>query len=248
MDKELERLYNKSIAETKKRIKESVTKDLLISQSINCIDETSRVANTLSKRLREWYELHNPEFSKSIASHEKFIELILKKGKKELLKEIRVNESDSMGADIPQEDLDAIMELAKAIKNLYEMKSRQEKYLEKSVKEIAPNMMAITGSLIGAKLIALAGSLKKLSGMPSSTVQLLGAEKALFRHLKTGAKPPKYGILHEHPFILQAKKKDHGKIARMLADKIAIALKVDFFKGKFVGDKLMQEIKRRVEK
>jgi nucleolar protein 56 len=77
---------------------------------------------------------------------------------------------------------------------------------------------------------------------------VLGAEKALFRHLRTGAKAPKYGILHEHPLISQAKKPEHGKIARLLADKIAIAAKVDFFKGKFVGNKLKKDIERRLKK
>jgi nucleolar protein 56 len=247
MDSKLEEIYRKSLAETKKRIKESVGKDTLLVQSINSIDETNKVANILAKRLREWYELYNPEFSRSIASHEKFVELILTKGRKELLSEINLVESDSMGADIEKEDIESIMDLARSIKNLYEAKAIQEKYIEKSVKQICPNMNTITGHMIAAKLVALAGTLKKLSRMPSSTIQLLGAEKALFRHLKTGAKPPKYGILHEHPLLLQAKKSDHGKIARMLADKISIAVKVDFFKGEFVGDKLIQEINKRIK-
>ena len=116
------------------------------------------------------------------------------------------------------------------------------------MKLLCPNITAVAGAVIGAKLLAIAGSLKKLSLFPASTVQLLGAEKALFRHLKTGAKSPKYGILHEHPLIAQAKKKDHGKVARLLADKIAIAAKVDFFKGNYVGDKLKKDIERRIKK
>lgn len=248
MDRRLEELYRKNLAETKRAVKASVKADILIVQAINCIGETNKVGNTLAKRLREWYELYNPEFSKSVASHEKFVELILSKGKKELLREVHVDESTSMGADLAREDIEPILNLARAIKNLFGMRAQQEMYIEKAMKSLCPNMTAITGALIGAKLISLAGSLEKLSMLPSSTVQLLGAEKALFRHLKTGAKSPKHGILHEHPLILNAQRKNHGKIARMLADKISIAVKVDFFRGKFVGKSLMEGIIKRCAK
>ena len=109
-------------------------------------------------------------------------------------------------------------------------------------------MTAITGVSIGAKLLEHAGSLKRLAEMPASTIQLLGAEKALFRHIKNKKNLcPKYGLLHEHPFITQSKKKSHGKIARALADKIAIAVKVDYFKGKFIGDKLRKELEKKIK-
>lgn len=248
MQKNFQELRKKLIAETKKKVKESVNEDNLIIQAVNCIDEADRTANTLAKRLREWYSFYCPEFSNSIASHQKFVEIIQKKQKNQLLKEVNVNPKDSMGADLKKEDVDAILELAKAINRLYELKESQSRYLERIMKEYCPNINAVAGSLIGAKLLAIAGSLKKISRMPSSTIQLLGAEKALFRHLTTGARSPKYGIIHEHTLISQAKKSEHGKIARLLADKIAIAVKVDFFKGDFFGDKLNEEIKRRLGK
>jgi nucleolar protein 56 len=247
MAKDFQELRKKLIAETKKKIKASVGKDNLIMQAVSSIDEADRAANMLAKRLREWYSFYLPEFSDSIASHEKFAELIIKKSKKELLSEIKLSADQSMGAELEKEDLDAIKELAKSLLELYKLREAQEKYLEKAMKSLCPNITAVAGSLIGAKLISLAGNLKKLSLFPASTVQLLGAEKALFRHLKTGAKSPKYGILHEHPLIAQAKKKDHGKIARLLADKIAIAAKVDFFKGNYVGDKLKKDIEKRLK-
>lgn len=236
------------ILETKKKVRHSVTKDNLIVQSVNSIDEADRTANTLSKRLREWYSFYCPEFSSSIASHQKFIEIIQIKTKKELLKELGVNPEEAMGKDLEKSDLDAMLELAKAIQELYNFKEKQTKYLEITMKDYCPNLTALAGSLIGAKLLASAGSLERMSKMPSSTIQLLGAEKALFRHLTTGAKSPKYGILHEHPLISQAKKSNHGKVARLLADKISIAVKVDFFRGNFVGDKLNNEINKRLGK
>jgi nucleolar protein 56 len=83
---------------------------------------------------------------------------------------------------------------------------------------------------------------------PASTIQLLGAEKALFRHLKNKKyQSPKFGVLHDHPLVLKAKRNERGRIARILADKICIAAKVDYFKGKYVGDKLLADLERRLK-
>ena len=121
-------------------------------------------------------------------------------------------------------------------------------YLDKLMDELMPNTKSIAGTTISAKLLEHAGSLKHLSELPSTTVQLFGAEKALFRHLHSNAKCPKYGLLHEHPLIPKTKRKDHGKAARALADKISIAAKVDYFKGEFVGDKLKAQIEKKFGK
>lgn len=240
--------YNTNLILTKKLVKESVNADTLIIQAINNLGDIDKVINTLVKRLRDWYELYNPEFSNSIEKHEKFVELILKKNKKELLKEIRINEKESMGADFSKDDLQPIMNLAKKIKDLFELRNEQEIYLEKIMKKTCPSMLTLTGTTIGAKLIAQAGSLRRLVKFPASTIQLLGAEKALFRHLKTKSRSPKYGFIHEHPLIMQNKKPLHGKIARALADKISIAVKVDYFKGKFIGEKLKKDLEKKFKK
>lgn len=230
---------------TKQKIKESVSSDLLITQTISNIEEIDKVANILAKRLREWYSYYLPEFSKSIQSHEKFVELILKKSKNELLKEIKIRKEDSMGANISNDDLKPIMALAEQLNSLYQLKEKQKEYLENLMKKTCPNLLEVAGPLIGAKLIGHAGSLKHLTEIPASIVQLLGAEKALFRHMKTGARPPKYGLIYSHQLIAQAKKKDQGKVARGLADKISIAIKVDHFKGEFIGDKLRKQLENK---
>lgn len=238
--------FENSIRETKRKLRESVKDDWLIMQAVGSIGELDRAANLLVKRLREWYELYNPEFSKSLADHGKFVELILKRGKSELLKEVKVRKEDSMGADFSEENLKPIMDLARAISELYKLRASHEKHLEQLMNETAPNVAAVAGHLTGAKLIALAGSLKGLAEMPASKIQVLGAERAMFRHLKDKrSRPPKYGVLHEHPLISAARKQDHGKVARGLADKTAIASRVDFFKGKFLGDKLRQGLERK---
>tara|TARA_Y100000310_G_scaffold300547_1_gene336301 strand:- start:107 stop:853 length:747 start_codon:yes stop_codon:yes gene_type:complete len=245
---DFKQLYQKNLELTKQNIKESVSKDIFIVQAISSIDEINRLINTLSKRIREWYSYCLPELDKSIEDNQRLAKLILTKSRKEQLKEIGLKEENSMGKEFTKSELSLLTELAKELTSLYELKNKGEAYLEILVKELCPNMHTLTGSLIGARLVELAGSLKKLATISASQIQLLGAEKALFRHLVKGSRCPKYGILHEHPLIQKAKKSDHGKVARRLADKISIAVRVDFFKGKYIGDKLKKELEEKLNK
>ncbi len=232
-----EKYYKLNLEETKAKLRKSASFSDFIVQSINNIDEVNRLINTLAKRLREWYELYNPEFSRKIFEHEKFVELIIfgkdRKG------------DESMGSELSKDDLKPVLELAKEIDSLYKLKANQEAYLEGIMGKNCPNITAVAGAQLGARLIAIAGDLKRLVRFPASTVQLLGAEKALFRHMKTGARPPKHGVIHEHPIVSKVPRKDKGKAARVLADKISIAAKIDYFKGEFIGDKLRKEVEER---
>ena len=237
--------YNKNLQLTKSDVKNSVSSDVLLMQSISLIDDLDKAVNILVKRLREWYELYNPEFSRSIESHEKFVMETLVKDKSELLNELKIDAEGSFGADLPQEDLEPIKSLVHQIFDLYQLRKLQENYISTLMDELCPNTKAICGALLAARLIEHAGSLKRLSEMPASTVQILGAEKALFRHMRTGAKPPRHGIIINHPLISRAAEKMHGKVARALSDKISIAAKIDYFHGKFIGDRLKEELERK---
>ncbi len=243
--KYLKRMREAALLITKRKVAESLRPEQLIVQAVNNIDEIDKVINNIGKRLREWYELYNPEFSKSIESDEKFADLIQKKNRKELLKEAGCTEQESMGAEIQQKDLEPMMNLAAEISSLFALRAKHVEYVENSMKELLPNVTAVCGAMIGAKLLAVAGTLQKMALFPASTIQLLGAEKALFRHIKTGAKPPKFGVIINHPLVAKAKQGDKGKVARMLADKISIAAKIDFFKGEFRGDSLRKEVEAR---
>ncbi len=236
----LKKLREKNLELTKKAVKESVNDDNLISQTINSIEDADRVANTLVKRLREWSGLYVPEVSKAVESHETFVELLLTKNRDELLKQFVVK--DSMGADLNKKDVEAMLRLAKQAQSLYKYKQDQEKYLEALMKKYCPNLQYLAGTLIGAKLLEHAGSLYRLVLMPASTIQLLGAEKALFRHMKTGSRCPRHGLIVTHSFVGVATKNERGKRSRALADKISIAVKVDYYKGEFVGDDLKKQL------
>ncbi len=237
--------YNKNLQLTKSKVKNSVNEDNFIVQAVNSIGELDKCVNTLVKRLREWYELHNPETSRSVENHEKFVEKIIDAEKDELLKELNLKKEDSIGYDLKQEDLEPMKSLTQQIYELYQLRKTLIEYISKLMDGYCPNLKAVCDVLVGSMLIEHAGSLKKLSEMPASTIQILGAEKALFRHMKTGAKPPRHGIIINHPLISKASQEMHGKTARALADKISIASKVDYFQGKFIGDKLAKELEEK---
>ncbi|MEK6891996.1 MAG: hypothetical protein AABX25_02305 [Nanoarchaeota archaeon] len=237
--------YSKNLQLTKLEVKNSVNEDVLIIQSIKSVDELDKAINILAKRLREWYDLYNPEFSRSVESHEKFIEEILESQKDELLKKINIKMEDSFGADFEQENLEPLRNLTHQIYDLYQLRKNQLDYISKLMDEYCQSIKAICDVMIAAKLLEHAGSLKRLSEMPASTIQILGAEKALFRHMKTGARSPKHGVIVSHSLIAKAPMKLHGKIARSLADKISIAAKVDYFKGQFIGDKLRKDLEEK---
>ncbi len=247
MKEQFKLLREKNLELTKIKLKESVKEDTLISHAMNAIIDINKIINMIAKDLREWYELHNPEFSRETPEHEIFADMILKFDKKELLKKISVKEEDSIGAELKEKDLQQILGLARHLKALYELKAKKEEYLEEMVKEYCPNIYTIAGTELSAKLIHHVGSLKRLAEMPSSKIQILGAEKALFRHLKTGARAPKHGLIFQHELIQKSPREKRGKAARILADKISIAVKVDYFKGKFIADKLLKEIEAKLD-
>lgn len=232
----LQKLKAANMKITACQIKDSVSEDQLIIQSARLSEELEKQISTLSKRLREWSENFYPRTSEGISDNIGFARAI-SQGK---------TRPEDLGAKPAAKDIKMLLILTKEILDIFNLKEASEKYYEEKLKKRAPNFHAVAGSKIGSKLLIHAGSVEKLSKMPASTIQLLGAEQALFRHLRNkNSKPPKYGIIHEHPLVLKAKATIRGKVARMLADKISIALKVDFFEGKFVGDKLIKEVEKR---
>ncbi len=241
---------------------ESERRDLLIAQAIQAIDDLDKTTNLFSNRIREWYGLHFPELNKLVERHETYLRLVEALGSRanftvenlleagmpeKRAKAIAEAAQSSVGAHLEDEDIIPIQMLCSEVLKLYELREELAKYIEASVEEIAPNITALVGPLLGARLIALAGGIEKLARMPSSTIQVLGAEKALFRALRTGTKPPKHGIIFQFPIIHQAPRWRRGKIARALAGKLAIAARVDAFTRERVGERLREEFMERVK-
>lgn len=240
-----EKFYQNNLLLTKLAVRGSVSTDNLILQTISNINDLDKTTNILAKRLRDWYSLTFPELEKTLQDHEKFAELVATKSRKELLKELKLKDEELMGTELNKVDLEEIKLLAKNVHELYQLRKKHEVYLKTLMEEHCPNLLELTGVTIGAKLFEHAKSLKRLALLPSSTIQLLGAEKALFRHIKTGSKSPKYGVLFTHPLVQKVRPKQKGMVARTLASKISIAVRVDFFKGKAVGKKLREELEKK---
>jgi nucleolar protein 56 len=237
-------------------------RDMTIAQAIQTLDDLDKVLNLFMGRIREWYGISFPELDRLLDKHETYARLVLNLGSKVNFTVGRLEEEEishgkaeeivkaadtSMGADLAESDLVQIQALCKSVLDLYKLRQSLENYLEKAMEEVAPNVKALTGVLLGARLIAISGGLTNLARRPSSTIQVLGAEKALFRSLKTGARPPKHGIIFQHAYLHDAKRWHRGKIARALAGKLAIAARVDAFGGKYMGEELKASLDKRIE-
>ncbi len=234
--------YKHNVELTKINIKDSVSEDQLIMQTIANISELDRVTNTLVKRLREWYSLTLPEISQEITSHERFVEEVLSKSREDLLETIK---TQTMGAHLENVDILEMKRLAEEVQHLYNLRIEHEAYLEKVMEKYCPNVLRLAGATIGAKLLELAKSLKHMASLPASTIQLLGAEKALFRHIKTGARSPKYGVIFQHPLIQRASRENRGKAARALADKLSLCARLDYFKGEFKAETYKKDLEEK---
>ena len=236
--------------------------DTMIIQAIALLDDLDKELNTYAMRVKEWYGWHFPEMSRILNDNLAYARVILAMGMRtnavnadlaEILPEeiegaVKAAAEVSMGTEITTEDLDNIQALAEQVVSFTEYRSQLSGYLSARMTAIAPNLTALVGELVGARLIAHAGSLMNLAKNPASTIQILGAEKALFRALKTKHDTPKYGLIYHASLIGQATGKNKGKIARMLATKAAIGIRVDALsewsqEGEGKGDMVAEEDK-----
>jgi nucleolar protein 56 len=250
------------------RIKESSEQlDLHVIQAVNALDELDKIINTIGTRMREWYGLHFPELDNLIQSLYSYANIVREAGfrsgiTQELLEKIGIEErrtqmilqaaERSRGGDITPENLAIIKQLAYQVMLQTELRRIIAGHIEDTMELIAPNTKELLSPLVGARMIAKAGSLQRFAHLSSSTVQVLGAEKALFRSLKTGARTPKHGILFQHPLIHSAPRWQRGKIARSVASKASIAARIDLYrkgeKDLSLSDKLKYRINEIQEK
>ncbi|XP_074589016.1 nucleolar protein 56-like [Curcuma longa] len=242
--------------------------DNMVIQAIFLLDTLDKDINSFSMRVREWYSWHFPELVKIIndnylyAQIAKFVEnksdlsenhipeLSELVGDEEKAKEIVEAAKASMGQDLSPIDLINVQQFAQRVINLSEYRKKLYEYLVTKMNDIAPNLASLIGEVVGARLISHAGSLSNLAKCPSSTLQILGAEKALFRALKTQGNTPKYGLIFHSSFIGRASVKNKGRIARYLANKCSIASRIDCFSEvntSVFGQKLREQVEERLD-
>ncbi|KAJ1912337.1 Nucleolar protein 56 [Tieghemiomyces parasiticus] len=221
--------------------------DNMIIQAIGLLDQLDKDVNTFAMRAREWYSWHFPELGKIVSDHGQFARLVkiirnkstLTEDQLPAIEEVVQDEArarqildasrTSMGTDISEVDLINIENFATRVVSITDYRKSLHEYLLSKMGHVAPNLGALIGEMVGARLIAHAGSLTNLSKFPASTVQILGAEKALFRALKTRGKTPKYGLIYHSSFIGRAGVKNKGRISRFLANKCTIASRIDCY-------------------
>ncbi|HSV42381.1 MAG TPA: ribosomal biogenesis protein, partial [Methanomassiliicoccales archaeon] len=222
----------------KVRTREPLSEDKCVAQAIRATDDLIETINLMSERLHEWYGLHFPELA-DYATESRYAYLISQCGSREEVLKALEMDLESVGSEMLPNDIAVLSAFATSLYDLYQRKAELDRYILESMQKVAPSMTALLSANLAARLVSLAGGLERLARMPSSTIQLLGAEKALFLHLKTGKRPPKHGIIFQHPMVNRAPYWQRGKIARSLGAKATIAAKVDFYKGEPMGERLL---------
>jgi len=243
----LQSIREKSIAAAEEAIRKSGSRpDLHLVQAIQALDDADKFLNITSTRAAEWYGLHFPELTQMVQDNVALCRMIIAAGRRDgftaevlegrgftqkKIEAIMSARDRSKGGELADVDLARVRALSALSVELSGERDKLNEYVEGAMRRIAPNVCEVAGATIGARLMAKAGGLDRLAVLPASTIQILGAEKALFRALRTGARPPKHGILFQHEAVHAAPKWQRGKIARTIANKIAIAARVDYYRG-----------------
>lgn len=244
------------------RVKEASERlDLHIIQSINALDELDKIINIVGARMREWYGLHFPELDNLLQSLVAYAEIVSRAGLRESItadilqsagmqdKKVEVMldaARRSKGGDMTPENLAIVKRLADQVIAQSDLRRVLADHIEVAMETVAPNVKELLTASVGARIIAKAGSLARLAVLPASTIQVLGAEKALFRALKTGARPPKHGLIFQHPLIHSAPKWQRGKIARAIASKVAIAARIDYYRHEGKDSMILDRLNTRI--
>ncbi|KAK1268018.1 putative nucleolar protein 5-2 [Acorus gramineus] len=242
--------------------------DNMVIQAIFLLDTLDKDINSFSMRVREWYSWHFPELVKIVNDnylYAKVARFVVNKaelsedhipgladilGDEDKAKEVVEAAKASMGQDLSDIDLINVKQFAQRVMDLSEYRKDLYDYLVKKMNDVAPNLAALIGEVVGARLISHAGSLSNLAKCPSSTLQILGAEKALFRALKTRGNTPKYGLIFHSSFIGRASQRNKGRLARYLANKCSIATRIDCFsdaRTTVFGEKLREQVEERLD-
>lgn len=235
-------LHSAMVQLAKGRMRRAIGPEDHLRQAVGALDEIQEQENALVERLREWYGLHFPELAPMVDAGT-YIDLVATHGKRE---HMPIGHRESVGADLTSFEEEELKGFAGLAKHVGEQRRAIEGYVDRSIRELAPNVSELAGPMIAARLVAHAGSVEELARAPAGTVQLLGAERALFRHLRTGSRPPKHGVLFQHPLVHRAPRWQRGAIARVLAARIAIAARADAYTKRRIAPDLARSLESAV--
>lgn len=209
----------------RKQLSASLTEDKKVIHAVEALDDLNETINHLTERLVEWYSVYYPELDLPGEAYVRFVS------------ELPESASQSrMGAPADETDLRLLQNFADDILSLYERKAAVELFISDKMKETAPNLSQIAGVVLGARLLSTAGGLKRLAALPSGSIQVMGAEKAMVKHLRSNAPSPKHGLIFSHPILNTAPFKMRGRIARTFASAVSLAARTDYYAGVFKPD------------
>lgn len=237
----MQELRENCLQRAKRAVAESVDEDDYINKAISMYDTTAEHVTSMAASLSEWYGLYAPEAARQCEPED--IPALAQRDREDVHEELGIE--DSMGANLESPHVDPLEHCGEAVQGIYAMLERIEGYLEQVMSTYCYNTLQVAGTIVGARLLREAGSLKDLATMAGSKIQVLGAEKALFRHIRTGAKPPKFGHLFHHPLVQGAAEDERGKVARAIANKLALAARTDYFSDKQKGDAMREELEEQ---
>ncbi len=226
----------------RRQVRKAIRTEDHLRQAVTAVDDLLEQENTVLERVREWYGLHFPELAKMVDDRT-YLELVATHGRRENLP---LDVRESVGAELGESEERELQRLADLGRVLASRRVELEGYVERTARALAPNVSALAGPMIAARLVTQAGSVEDLARYPAGTIQLLGAERALFRHLKTGSRPPKHGVLFQHPLVHRAPPWQRGAIARAFAAKIALAARADAYTHRDIAAELEVDLERTV--
>jgi len=221
--------------------------DRFIVQAIAGLDELTKTSNLLTERLTEWYGLHFPELVETVTQKE-LVDLVARFGRRDGIQKEGGKAIESFGTPLSDEDELALKAWASLVRALLQTQTELEGYVTRRMEQLAPNLSSVVGPLLAARLLSLTGSIERLGRLPSSTMQLLGAEKALFQFMMEGGRPPKHGVLFQHPMIHRAPQWQRGKIARALAAAATLAARVDSFGKRDLAESIRSNLQKKLER
>jgi nucleolar protein 56 len=241
-----EDIVDQALDQTKEELSEQDSEKHLI-KAVKTLEVVEGSINEKEERFRDWYSLHFPELVDEIRDIGQLAKILDDSVQRDDLEAFSEMAESSNGSEMGEKQKEIIETVLEDLNSNLELRDKLESYIKSSVKEEMPNLSKLLDPIIAAQILAQAGGLDELAKMPASTVQMLGAEKALFRYLRGNGTPPKHGILFEHEFVRPLPSNPRGKMARFLANKTVMAARLDNYGDKDKGEDLRQEARQKFQ-
>jgi nucleolar protein 56 len=245
MDKE--EIREKALQDTREELEE-IDKIKLLMKAVETLDRMQNNQQKQMESFRDWYAVHFPELEREIEDDKQLLRVLsskgLERGELDAFEQLR---EGSTGMSLEEKDTEILESFVTSLQSQQEFIGELEEYVREIANEEMSNLSVLLGPVLAARIVRLAGGLEEVARKPASTVQMLGAEKALFRFLREGGNPPKHGILFEHEYVSPLHPDERGKMARFLANKAVIAARLDQYGDKEKGESLREECREKFE-